>query len=55
MSVPAPFLWVIAGPNGSGKTTYWERQVRFRLQLPFVNADHIAREKLAGRRSGPCL
>ena len=44
MSVPAPFLWVIAGPNGSGKTTYWERQVRTRLQLPFVNADHIARE-----------
>lgn len=41
----SPLLWVIAGPNGAGKTTYWERFVRPRLDVPFVNADVIARDR----------
>lgn len=39
-----PLLWLIAGPNGSGKTTYYESHVRFRIKAPFINADTIAQE-----------
>lgn len=35
-----PTLWLIAGPNGSGKTTFVERHLK---QHEFVNADVIAK------------
>lgn len=42
-------LDVIAGPNGAGKATLFERVIRpSRPGLPFVNADRIARERLPG-------
>lgn len=37
-----PLLHVLAGPNGSGKTTYVERVLQPSTQLPFINADVIA-------------
>ena len=40
----APTLWLIAGPNGVGKTTYALRQVRaISGSVHFVNLDEIAR------------
>lgn len=45
---PPPFLWLVVGPNGSGKTTYYETRIRPRLLAEFVNADLIQREQLAG-------
>lgn len=36
-------LWVLAGGNGSGKTTFYETRLA-PLNIPFVNADVIARE-----------
>lgn len=41
-----PLLVVIAGPNGSGKTTFHEEYVA-PFGLPFVNADLIAKEMAA--------
>ena len=39
-----PTLWLIAGPNGVGKTTYAYRQVRqISGSVHFVNLDEIAR------------
>src|SRR5437667_9436625 len=39
-----PTLYVIAGPNGVGKTTFADRYLRQETkQLEFVNADLIAR------------
>jgi len=39
-----PTLWLIAGPNGVGKTTYALRQVRaISGSVHFVNLDEIAR------------
>lgn len=43
-----PVLHVVAGPNGSGKTTLCERILVPATHLPFVNADHIARERWPG-------
>lgn len=43
-----PLLLVVAGPNGAGKTTWYESQLEGRLDVPFVNADRIART-LAGK------
>ncbi|MBI4638742.1 MAG: zeta toxin family protein [Candidatus Rokubacteria bacterium] len=37
-----PVLIFLAGPNGSGKTTFFEEYLD-RLGLPYVNADRIAR------------
>jgi predicted ABC-type ATPase len=42
-----PVLVVIAGPNGSGKTTFYEEYIAPR-GLPFVNADLIAKDMEAG-------
>ncbi|TKV35328.1 AAA family ATPase [Mycobacteroides abscessus] len=40
-----PLLHVLAGPNGSGKTTYVERVLQPCTQLPFINADVIAAQR----------
>lgn len=45
---PPPFLWLVVGPNGSGKTTYYQTRIRPHLRAEFVNADHIQREELPG-------
>ena len=40
----APLLLIIAGPNGAGKSSHWDREYRsHNLQIPYVNADEIAR------------
>ncbi|WP_370304823.1 AAA family ATPase [Sinimarinibacterium flocculans] len=39
-----PLLHLLAGPNGSGKTTFYEHVLGPVTGLPFVNADVIARE-----------
>lgn len=36
-------LWVLAGGNGAGKTTFYNTQL-MPLGLPFINADSIAKE-----------
>ena len=36
-----PVLIFLAGPNGSGKSTFYDEYLQ-RLELPYVNADHIA-------------
>jgi predicted ABC-type ATPase len=41
-----PLLVVIAGPNGSGKTTFYDEYLA-PIGLPFVNADLIAKELAA--------
>ena len=43
-----PVLHVVAGPNGSGKTTFCERVLAPATRLPLVNPDHIARERWPG-------
>lgn len=44
-----PVLHVVAGPNGSGKTTFCARILIPATRLPFVNADEIARARWPGR------
>ena len=44
-----PVLHVVAGPNGSGKTTFCTRVLIPATRLPFVNADEIARARWPGR------
>jgi predicted ABC-type ATPase len=46
-----PLLHLLAGPNGSGKTTFYEQVLGPVTGLPFINADVIARELWPG--SGP--
>jgi len=36
-------LWLLAGGNGSGKTTFYNTQLK-PLGMPFINADVIAKE-----------
>lgn len=39
-------LYILAGPNGTGKTTFYEAAVAegfIELQLPFINVDIITR------------
>lgn len=36
-----PELWLLAGANGSGKSTFYRFRLK-RLGLPFINADDIA-------------
>ncbi|HVV74509.1 MAG TPA: zeta toxin family protein [Mycobacteriales bacterium] len=43
-----PVLHLLAGPNGSGKTTFYEQVVAPATHLPFVNADHLAAERWPG-------
>lgn len=42
-SPPNPQLWLLAGGNGAGKSTYYERFLK-PGGLIFVNADLVARE-----------
>lgn len=44
-----PVLHVVAGPNGSGKTTFCTRILMPATRLPLVNADDIARARWPGR------
>jgi predicted ABC-type ATPase len=44
-----PVLHVVAGPNGSGKTTFCRRILIPATHLPFVNADEIAHQRWPGR------
>jgi len=55
----APWLWIISGPNGSGKTTFARRFVpEIAGGVPFINVDDIARSinprnvDRAARRAG---
>jgi predicted ABC-type ATPase len=43
-----PLLHLLAGPNGSGKTTFFEHVLGPVTGLPFINADVIARERWPG-------
>lgn len=43
-----PLLHLLAGPNGSGKTTFYEQVLGPATGLPFINADFIARELWPG-------
>jgi len=43
-----PVLHVVAGPNGSGKTTFCSRILIPATRLPSVSADDIARERWPG-------
>ena len=40
-----PLLWVVAGHNGAGKSTYIRHKIVPRLRVPVVNADDYARER----------
>lgn len=41
-----PLAIVMAGHNGSGKSTFWRRDLAPRLQMPLVNADRMMRSIL---------
>lgn len=44
MNAPQPHFWIVAGPNGVGKTTYAFRHFKsFSVRTRFVNLDEIAR------------
>lgn len=47
----SPVLHVLAGPNGSGKTTFVAEVLRPVTHLRFVNADEIAAERWPGEES----
>lgn len=41
-----PTLFLIAGSNGAGKTTFYDTVLRFRVAATFINADQIQRDEL---------
>ena len=43
-----PVLHLLAGPNASGKTTFYERLLYPVTRLPFINADLIAKREWPG-------
>jgi predicted ABC-type ATPase len=43
-----PVLHLVVGPNGSGKTTFFERVLSPVTRLPFVNADVLGRQHWPG-------
>lgn len=43
VAIPKKQLWLLAGGNGAGKSTFYRTQLAPR-GMPFVNADEIARE-----------
>jgi predicted ABC-type ATPase len=46
--VSTPVLHLLAGPNGSGKTTFFEHVLGPILHLPFLNADVLAAARWPG-------
>jgi predicted ABC-type ATPase len=42
-------LWILAGANGSGKTTFYRQRLQSK-NIPFINADQIAAEKFSGKK-----
>ena len=66
---PRPTLFLIAGPDGAGKSTFYDAVLKPRVQAPFINADIIQRDelkdpsgeaayeaaKIASARRGDCL
>ncbi len=45
MAEKKPLLVIFAGPNGSGKSTITEQYFQDITELPYINADVIAKEK----------
>lgn len=46
-----PSLFILAGPNGTGKTTYYSQAILLGFiqpGLPFLNVDNICRDELGG-------
>lgn len=43
-----PVLHLLVGPNGSGKTTFYDHVLAPATHLPFVNADEIAKLRWPG-------
>ena len=43
---PRPTLFLIAGPDGAGKSTFYDAVLKPRVQAPFINADIIQRDEL---------
>jgi predicted ABC-type ATPase len=43
---PRPTLFLIAGPDGAGKSTFYDTVLKPRVQAPFINADTIQRDEL---------
>ena len=46
-----PTLYILAGPNGTGKTTYYNSAIEEGFidpALPFINVDNICRDELGG-------
>lgn len=43
-----PVLHLLVGSNGAGKTTLYERVIGPATQLPFINADEIAKSEFPG-------
>jgi predicted ABC-type ATPase len=43
-------LWILAGANGSGKSTFFDHQLK-KYNLSFINADLIAK-KISGKGAG---
>jgi len=41
-----PLAVIVAGHNGSGKSTMWDQHLSDRLQLPLFNADRVLRSML---------
>jgi len=39
-------MFIIVGPNGSGKTTFYETRIAPKIAAPFINADQIQRDEL---------
>ena len=47
-----PVLHLLAGPNGSGKTSFYEHLLFPATHLPFINADLIAKRQWPGDEEG---
>lgn len=45
MAEKKPLLVIFAGPNGSGKSTITEQYFQDITELPYINADVIAKKK----------
>ncbi len=39
-------MFMLAGPNGAGRSTLYETVIRPRVAAPFINADVIQRDEL---------